>query len=105
MTRFTYGCIAAVLFSVTFFTCKVRVHSIAKESHSVAQDIRDLIHNKPLFFKNVGRVTQKYPGVAENGSVYNHTAAFYTNALYKVGLADDGYEGLKSMLPNYDSAE
>ena len=47
MTMMTYGLIAAVLFSITFFTCKERVQPIAKESHSVVQDIKDLVHNKP----------------------------------------------------------
>ena len=47
MTMMTYGLIAAALFSITFFTCKERVQPIAKESHSVVQDIKDLVHNKP----------------------------------------------------------
>ncbi|GAB5379312.1 MAG: MFS transporter [Aliiglaciecola sp.] len=46
-TMVTYGVIAAVLFSITFFTCKERIQPIANESHSVLQDIRDLIRNKP----------------------------------------------------------
>ncbi|MEO0627754.1 MAG: amylo-alpha-1,6-glucosidase, partial [Bacteroidota bacterium] len=37
---------------------------------------------------DVGRVTQKHPGSAENGSVYNHAAAFYIYALYKIGQPD-----------------
>lgn len=46
-TMVTYGVIAAVLFSITFFTCKERIQPIANESHSVLQDIKDLIRNKP----------------------------------------------------------
>lgn len=46
-TMVTYGFIAAVLFSITFFSCKERVQPIAKETHSVMQDIKDLVHNKP----------------------------------------------------------
>ena len=52
------------------------------------------------FRSDIGRVTQKSPGVAENGSVYNHAAAFYANALFNVGLGDQGYSVLKAMLPN-----
>ncbi len=33
---------------------------------------------------DVGRVTQKYPGSAENGSVYNHAAIFYIFSLYSL---------------------
>ncbi|GLR71534.1 GH36-type glycosyl hydrolase domain-containing protein [Agaribacter marinus] len=33
--------------------------------------------------ERIGRVTQKFPGTAENGSVYNHAASFYAYALYQ----------------------
>lgn len=52
--------------------------------------------------EDVGRVTQKYPGSAENGSVYNHAAAFYLFALYQVNQADKAYQVLKQMLPSDD---
>lgn len=54
---------------------------------------------------DVGRVTQKYPGSAENGSVYNHAAAFYLYALYQVGQADSAYHVLRQMLPADDEAD
>lgn len=47
MTMMTYGLVAAVLFSITFFTCKERVQPIAKKSHAISQDIKDLVRNKP----------------------------------------------------------
>ena len=50
--------------------------------------------------EDVGRVTQKFPGTAENGSVYNHASAFYIYSLYHIGQADLAYEQLKLMLPN-----
>lgn len=56
----------------------------------------------PAFTKmreDIGRVTQKFPGSAENGSVYNHAAAFYAAALYHVGEADTAYRVLRKMLP------
>lgn len=43
--------------------------------------------------EDVGRVSQKYPGQGENGSVYNHAAAFYAWSLYTLGSRDaDGDE-------------
>ncbi len=32
---------------------------------------------------DIGRITQKYPGSAENGSVYNHAAAFWAFAMFE----------------------
>jgi cellobionic acid phosphorylase len=54
--------------------------------------------------EDVGRVTQKHPGTAENGAVYNHAAAFYIYALYSVGEEDNAYRLLRKMLPgpNYE---
>ncbi|KAI5866291.1 glycoside hydrolase family 94 protein [Durotheca rogersii] len=49
--------------------------------------------------EDVGRVTQKYPGSAENGSVYNHASAFYVHSLYSIGEADRAYEALRKMIP------
>ncbi|MGA8204671.1 MAG: hypothetical protein WB812_09150 [Woeseiaceae bacterium] len=49
--------------------------------------------------EDVGRLTQKHPGCAENGSVYNHAAAFYLAALYRVGEADRAWDALRRMLP------
>jgi len=48
---------------------------------------------------DVGRLTQKHPGVSENGSVYNHAAAFWVRALYAVGEADRAFDVLRRMLP------
>lgn len=59
----------------------------------------------PAFTKmrdDIGRVTQKFPGSAENGSVYNHAAAFYAASLYHVGRGDLGYEVIRKMLPGPD---
>ncbi|PPR06073.1 hypothetical protein CVT26_005279 [Gymnopilus dilepis] len=52
--------------------------------------------------EDIGRLTQKYPGVAENGSVYNHAATFYIYALYGAGYADKASELLRKMLPGPD---
>lgn len=54
--------------------------------------------------EDVGRVTQKFPGTAENGSVYNHAMAFYIFALYQHGEADEAYRQLRLMVPDVDRA-
>jgi cellobionic acid phosphorylase len=48
--------------------------------------------------EDVGRVTQKYPGSAENGSVYNHAAVFYIYSLYTIREADRAYRLLSAMI-------
>lgn len=52
--------------------------------------------------EDVGRVTQKHPGTAENGAVYNHAAAFYIYGLYAVGEQDQAYRLLRKMIPGPD---
>ncbi|RYP05145.1 hypothetical protein DL764_003999 [Monosporascus ibericus] len=51
--------------------------------------------------EDIGRVTQKYPGSAENASVYNHAAVFYIHSLYALGgvEADRAYRLLRQMIP------
>jgi cellobionic acid phosphorylase len=51
--------------------------------------------------EDIGRVTQKAPGSAENGAVYNHAAVFYVYSLYKLGggQADRAYAHLRQLLP------
>ena len=49
--------------------------------------------------EDVGRVTQKHPGSAENGSVYNHAAAFYLYSLYQINQPDKAFKVLRQMLP------
>jgi len=49
--------------------------------------------------EDVGRLTQKFPGSAENGSVYNHAAAFYVHGLYSIRQPDRAWRILRKMLP------
>ncbi|RYP36846.1 hypothetical protein DL767_003236 [Monosporascus sp. MG133] len=51
--------------------------------------------------EDIGRVTQKYPGSAENASVYNHAGVFYIHSLYTLGgaEADRAYRLLRQMIP------
>ena len=55
--------------------------------------------------EDIGRVTQKFPGSAENGSVYNHAAAFYIYGLYAVGKNDNAYRLLRKMIPGPDEKD
>lgn len=54
--------------------------------------------------EDIGRLTQKYPGTAENGSVYNHACAYYAYSLYQIGEADRAFECLSKMLVNSEQA-
>jgi len=49
--------------------------------------------------EDIGRLTQKHPGIVENGSVYNHAAVFYIYALYTAGENDNAFRLLRKMLP------
>ena len=53
---------------------------------------------------DIGRVTQKFPGSAENGSVYNHDAVFYIFSLYSIGEQDRAFRLLRQLLPGTDDA-
>jgi cellobionic acid phosphorylase len=54
---------------------------------------------------DIGRVTQKFPGSAENGSVYNHAVIFYAYGLYSVGESDRAFEVMRKMIPGPDPAD
>jgi cellobionic acid phosphorylase len=54
---------------------------------------------------DVGRVTQKHPGSAENGAVYNHAAIFYIYSLYTVGEGNRAYDLLRQMIPGPGEAD
>ncbi|ETS73472.1 hypothetical protein PFICI_14418 [Pestalotiopsis fici W106-1] len=49
--------------------------------------------------EDIGRVTQKYPGQGENGSIYNHASAFYIHSLYSVTESDRAFRALRQMIP------
>jgi cellobionic acid phosphorylase len=55
--------------------------------------------------EDVGRITQKHPGVSENGSVYNHAAIFYAYSLYQVGEYDVAFDVLNKILPLANRAD
>ncbi|TLS23112.1 uncharacterized protein PpBr36_06143 [Pyricularia pennisetigena] len=49
--------------------------------------------------EDIGRVTQKAPGSAENAAVYNHAAVFYVHALYATRETDRAFRHLRQMIP------
>ena len=49
--------------------------------------------------EDIGRITQKHPGVSENGSVYSHAAIFYAYSLYQANEHDLAFEVLNKILP------
>ncbi|WP_395793654.1 GH36-type glycosyl hydrolase domain-containing protein [Aquimonas sp.] len=55
--------------------------------------------------EDIGRVTQKFPGAAENGSIYNHAGAFYIHALYASGEGERAFALLRQMIPGPDPAD
>ncbi|MCI2283058.1 NdvB protein [Colwellia sp. MSW7] len=55
--------------------------------------------------EDIGRITQKHPGVSENGSVYNHAAIFYAYSLYQINENDLAFDVLKKILPAIDDAD
>ena len=55
--------------------------------------------------EDVGRVTQKHPGSAENGAVYNHAAAFYIFGLFTSGNNEKAYQILRKMIPGPDESD
>jgi cellobionic acid phosphorylase len=55
--------------------------------------------------EDIGRLTQKSPGSAENGSIYNHAAAFYAHGLYRAGEADRAWRVLRRMIPGPDTED
>ncbi|MEM6900073.1 MAG: NdvB protein [Pseudomonadota bacterium] len=50
--------------------------------------------------EHIGRVTQKFPGSAENGSIYNHAAMFCIYALYLDADSDLAFEEIKRIVPS-----
>jgi cellobionic acid phosphorylase len=55
--------------------------------------------------ENIGRLTQKHPSTAENGSVYCHANVFYAYALLKYGYGDKAYDILRRLIPGPDETD
>lgn len=76
-----------------------------KEQLETPYGVEKLAPSYTSMREDVGRVTQKHPGTAENGAVYNHAAAFYIYGLYAVGEKDNAYRLLRKMIPGPDSED
>ncbi len=81
---------------------KQKLMKAVKEQLETPYGVEKLAPSYTSMREDVGRVTQKFPGSAENGAVYNHAAAFYIYALYKIGEKEDAYRLLRKMLPGPD---
>ncbi len=58
--------------------------------------------NAPAFthmHEDIGRVTQKFPGSAENGSIYNHAAMFWCAGLFAARETERAFEVIDAMIP------
>jgi len=83
-------------------TQKNKLMKAVKEQLETPYGVEKLAPAYTSMREDIGRVTQKYPGSAENGAVYNHAAAFYIFALYSIGEKEDAYRLLRKMLPGPD---
>jgi len=72
---------------------------------STPQGVMMLAPSYTSMVEDIGRITQKHPGVSENGSVYNHAAIFYIYALYQAGENNLAFDLLSKMVPSLESAE
>ncbi len=82
-----------------------RIISAVDEQLETPYGVMMLAPSYTAMREDVGRVTQKHPGAAENGSVYNHAGIFYIFSLYKAGEADRAYRLLRQMIPGADLAD
>lgn len=84
---------------------QARLHQSIKQHLETPHGIAMLSPCYTQMVEHIGRLTQKFPGVAENGSLYNHASAFYLYALYKSGKADEGFNTLTKILTLSPDAE
>lgn len=80
------------------------ISAISKQL-TTPQGVMMLAPSYTSMVEDIGRITQKHPGVSENGSVYNHAAIFYIYALYQVGQNNLAFDLLSKMLPSLESAK
>lgn len=80
------------------------VSAISKQL-TTPQGVMMLAPSYTAMVEDIGRITQKHPGVSENGSVYNHAAIFYIYALYQAGQNNLAFDLLSKMLPSLENAQ
>jgi cellobionic acid phosphorylase len=81
---------------------KKKILKAVSEQLETPYGVEKLAPSYTAMREDVGRVTQKHPGTAENGAVYNHAAVFYIYALYSAGERENAYRLLRKMLPGPD---
>jgi cellobionic acid phosphorylase len=84
---------------------QVTMLAAINERLSTPQGVMMLAPSYTAMVEDIGRITQKHPGVSENGSVYNHAAIFYIYALYQAGQNNLAFDLLSKMMPSLESAE
>ncbi|GJM80373.1 hypothetical protein HMSSN139_28690 [Paenibacillus sp. HMSSN-139] len=84
---------------------RAKLMQAVREQLETPYGVEKLAPSYTAMREDVGRVTQKHPGSAENGAVYNHAAAFYIYALYAVGEREDAFRLLRKMLPGPDARD
>ncbi|PKG85889.1 NdvB protein [Colwellia sp. 75C3] len=80
------------------------IKAISKQL-TTPQGVMMLAPSYTRMVEDIGRISQKHPGVSENGSVYNHAAIFYIYALYQAGQNNLAFELLNKMLPSLETAQ
>jgi len=83
---------------------QTKIIEVVNQQLMTPQGVMMLAPSYTEMVEDIGRITQKSPGVSENGSVYNHAAIFYAYSLYQVNQADAAFEVIKKMLPSFDNS-
>ena len=84
---------------------KQKIISAVSEQLMTPYGVMMLAPSYTSMVEDIGRITQKHPGVSENGSVYNHAAIFYAYSLYQVGENDLAFEVLNKILPSNELSD
>ncbi len=84
---------------------KIKLMKSVKERLETPYGVEKLAPSYTAMREDVGRVTQKYPGTAENGAVYNHASIFYIYALYAIGEKENAFQLLRKMIPGPDEED
>jgi len=84
---------------------KVAIITAITRELTTPQGVMMLAPSYTSMVEDIGRITQKHPGVSENGSVYNHAVIFYVYALYQARENNLAFDLLSKMLPSLENAE
>ena len=84
---------------------KTQIEKIIHSVHERLDTPYGLLMLAPSFTymnEKIGRLTQKHPSTAENGSVYCHANAFYAYALLDNDYGEEAYQILRKLIPGPD---